>query len=309
MASPRPFTSVTEWHSLDTPRELTPMPTDRRVPTGVADFDSLAGGIPAGSVVLLIGEAGAGHQEFALTSAAHLMFHHDEQQMAQFYLGAARGNFVIPKGVAYVSLTRSREQVLREVEGSFDPLYLEVLERHLTFSDLSGAYFADSVVPSNWASTPGSLLSAAATPSPGRFEAGGGPLAALTRAMEETGPSNVLILDSLTDLIVRRGISTEDLLTFVKGLRRRAKTWDGIVYLELSKGVAPSDVEQGIIDSVDGVLAFTWTANPLRSSRQRVLVSPKFMPVLAHVPHEHQGRFVIRISALTGLVTTQYERI
>ena len=77
MASPRPFTSVTEWHSLDTPRELTPMPTDRRVPTGVADFDSLAGGIPAGSVVLLIGEAGAGHQEFALTSAAHLMFHHD----------------------------------------------------------------------------------------------------------------------------------------------------------------------------------------------------------------------------------------
>jgi KaiC/GvpD/RAD55 family RecA-like ATPase len=308
MAGLQPYGQLDEWHSPDMPRELSPPPTDRRVPTGVADFDSLAGGIPAGSVVLLIGEAGAGHQEFALTSAAHLMFYHDEERMHRFLLGAARGNFVYPKGVAYVSLTRSREQVLREVEGSFDHLYLEVLERHLKFSDLSAAYFADTVVPSHWASTTGSLLAAAAA-SPPRYESSAGPLGALARAMEEAGPSNILILDSLTDLLVRRGIPPEELLTLVKGLRRRAKEWDGLVYLELSKGVAPPDIEQALIDSVDGALAFTWTANPLRSSRQRVMVIPKFMPVLAHVPHEHQGRFVIRISALTGLVTTQYERI
>jgi KaiC/GvpD/RAD55 family RecA-like ATPase len=309
MVTDRPMPALAEWHSLDLPRELIPAPADPRVPTGVADFDTLAGGLPTGSVVLLLGDAGAGHQEFAFTSAAHLMFHHDEARMHQFLLGGARGNFVYPRGVAYVSMTRSREQVLQEIQGSFDPLYLEVLERHLRFADLSRAYFADSVVPPHWSDGTAPILAAAAGPgTEPRFEDGGA-LGAITRAMEELGPENVLVLDSLTDLVVRKGIATEDLLTLVKGLRRRAKSWQGLVYLLLSKGVTTPDTEQALIDSVDGVLAFTWTANPLRSSRQRVMVIPKFMPVLAHVPHEHQGRFVVRISALTGLVTTQYERI
>jgi len=35
----------------------------------------------------------------------------------------------------------------------------------------------------------------------------------------------------------------------------------------------------------------------------------RFMPVLARIPHEQQSRFVIRVSAINGLVTTQYERV
>jgi KaiC/GvpD/RAD55 family RecA-like ATPase len=307
MATQSPIPALPEWHSPEFGREAVPPPSDPRVPTGVADFDMLSGGIPVGSVVLLLGEAGSGHQEFALTSATHLMFRHDDERMHRFYLGGARGTFVYPRGVAYVSLTRSREQVLREVQGSFDPSYLETLERHLSFSDLSPAYFADTVVPSTWATTPPPLLTAPLGAS--RFEGGGGPLGAMTRALEELGPSNVLIVDSLTDLLVRKGIAVEDLLTLLKGLRRRAKEWEGLVYLVLTRGVAASDTEQAIVDSVDGVLAFSWITSPTRSTRQRVMAIPKFMPVLTHVPHEHQGRFVVRISSLTGLVTTQYERV
>jgi KaiC/GvpD/RAD55 family RecA-like ATPase len=300
--------TLAPWPPAEGTRTAPAPPVDARIPTGVADFDTLSGGLPVGSVVLLLGEAGAGHQEFALTSATHLMFHHDEERLHKFYLGGARGTFVFPRGVAYVSLTRSREQVLREVAGSFDPLYLQVLGRHLSFSDLSPVYFADSVVPSHWATTPAPLLRAT-TASPQRFESAAGPLGAITRALEERGPANVVILDSLTDLVVRKGVVTEELVTLVKGLRRRAKEWGGLVYLLLSRGVAPADTEQALIDSVDGVFAFNWMTSPVRSSRQRVLVIPKFMPVLTHVPHEHQGRFVIRISSLTGLVTTQYERV
>ena len=44
-----------------------------RVPTGVADFDSIIqGGMPLGSVVLLLGDVGGGGLEFALTSAAKI---------------------------------------------------------------------------------------------------------------------------------------------------------------------------------------------------------------------------------------------
>ena len=276
-----------------------------RVPTGVPDFDHLTGGLPVGSVVLLAGEAGAGHQEFALTSAAHLMLHYDDPALHRFYLGTTPGPFVYPKGVAYVSLTRSQEQVLREVRVAFDPTDRRVFDRHLAFHDLSPAYFADSVVPPSWSALAspllGSLATSAARPA--------GALGALADAVETAGPNNVVIVDSLTDLLVRRGVDAEELLTLVKGLRRKAKSWDGIVYLLLSRGVAPAASEQALYDSVDGVLSFTWTTSPLHSHRQRTMLIEKFMPVLTRVPAEYQGRFVIRISALNGLVTTQYERV
>ena len=273
------------------------------VPTGVADFDYLTGGIPAGSVVLLIGEAGAGHQEFALTSAVHMMLHHDEPRSHELFLGNARGPFVYPTGIVYVSATRSREQVLSEVAGTFEPSYHAVLERHLRFHDISASYFSDSVVPAGWTSAGSSLLAAAPVARPSD------PLTAIADAVEADGPANLILLDSLTDLLVRKGIEVESILTLVKGLRRRAKVWGGVVYLLLSRGVATESVEKALYDSVDGVLSFTWTAGPYSSHRNRAMLIEKFMSVLSRIPPELQGRFVIRVSALNGLVTTQYERI
>lgn len=275
-----------------------------RTPTGVADFDYLSGGLPVGSVVLLAGEPGAGHVEFALTSAVHLMLYYDDPRMHQFFLGSAKGPFVYPKGVSYVSLTRSEEQVMREIAGSFDPSYHDGLARHLSFHDLSPSYFTDSVVPSNWAAVGGSLLGSADTVRPPAE-----PLAAVADAVEADGSSNLVIVDSLTDLLVRRSVDTEAVLTLVKGLRRRAKMWGGAVYLLLTRGVAPAAVEQGLYDSVDGVLNFSWTTSPHSSYRQRTMLVERFMPVLARIPPEQQGRFVIGVSSVNGLVTTQYERV
>lgn len=293
--------------SLPALRVNTSAPTDARIPTGVGDFDSVAGGIPVGSVVLLTGEAGAGHQEFALTSATHLMFSYDAEHMHKFYLGSVKGNFVYPAGVAYVSLTRSRDQVVREVEISFEPTHHRSFVRHLVFHDLSSIYFSDTIVPRSWAQTSAPLLAQLAEPTPTPLASD--LLDAIVQAVEQDGDGNLVIVDSLTDLLVRRNLDTDAILTLVKGLRRRAKEWGGVVYLLLSRGVAPAATEQALADSVDGVLSFAWSAHPVRSSRQRTMLIEKFMPVLSHVPHEHQGRFVIRVSALTGLVTTQYERI
>jgi KaiC/GvpD/RAD55 family RecA-like ATPase len=279
-------------------------PAPDRMPTGVADFDYLSGGMPVGSVVLLAGDAGAGHVEFALTSAVHLMLYYDDPSLHQFFLGNARGPFVYPKGVSYVSLTRSREQVMREVAGSFDRTYHDGLARHISFHDLSPSYFADSVVPPTWATVGGSLLTGGrGTSTPPE------PLAAVAEAVEQDGGSNLVIVDSLTDLLVRRSVDPESLLTLVKGLRRRAKSWGGVVYLLLSRGVTTVATEQALYDSVDGVLNFSWTTSPHSSHRQRTMLVERFMPLLARIPHEQQGRFVIRVSALNGLVTTQYERI
>ncbi|MGI0071991.1 MAG: RAD55 family ATPase [Thermoplasmata archaeon] len=285
------------------PPELTDPPA--RVPTGVPDFDYLTGGLPAGSVVLLFGSAGAGHQEFALTSAVHLMLRYDDPHLHQFYLGNAKGPFVYPESVVYVSTSRSREQIMGELREAFDGTYPRVLGRHLTFRDLSSAYFADTPVPSAWSSVPSALLSGA----PARASSDDGPLRALAQTIEESGENRLVILDSLTDLLVRRGVEAADVLTLVKGLRRRAKEWGGLIYLLLSEGVAPPAVEQGVIDSVDGVLHFSWMSSSHASHRARAMLIEKFLPVLARLPAEHQGRFVIRVNTKNGLVTTQYERV
>jgi KaiC/GvpD/RAD55 family RecA-like ATPase len=303
--APRPWIQPLEGIPSATPAEAGP-PVEH-VPTGVADFDHVTSGLPLGSVVLLTGEAGAGHQEFALTSAAHLMLHYDEPNLHDFYLGSTPGPFVYPKRVVYVSLSRSQEQVIKEVRAGFHSTYPETLERHLTFHDLSPVYFADSVVPSAWSSLNRPLLSelpAVARPGPST-----GALGAIADALEADGPSNLVIIDSLTDLLVRRGVDSEELITLIKGLRRRAKAWGGIIYLLLSRGVAPAAIEQALYDSVDGVLAFTWTSSPYHSHRTRTMLIEKFLPVLTRIPPEYQGRFVIRVHASSGLVTTQYERI
>jgi KaiC/GvpD/RAD55 family RecA-like ATPase len=299
----RPFVPPTFSSALKAP-DLAGQPP--RIPTGVPDFDYLTGGVPSGSVILLLGEAGAGHQEFALTSAVHLMLRYDDPALHRFYLGSAKGPFVYPEGVAYISTSRSREQVLNEVRGSFAGIYPEILVRHLTFHDLSPAYFRDTVVPTAWSSLPPSPLLGEAT---GSRQAGDGPLGAAAESIDTSGRNNLVVVDSLTDLLVRRGVESNDVLTLLKGLRRRAKEWNGLVYLLLTQGVASPATEQAVMDSVDGVLHFRWTAGPSSSHRQRSMVIPKFMPVLSRIPAEYQGRFVIRVNALNGLVTTQYERI
>jgi len=301
--TPRPFLYPT-MPAASRPRPVPPGGT-ARVPTGVPDFDYLTGGVPSGSVILLLGEAGAGHQEFALTSAVHLMLHYDDPRLHQLYLGSAKGPFFYPEGVVYLSTSRSEDQVISEIRAAFVGTYPDVLSRHLKFHDLSPTYFSDTVVPAEWASIARPLLGdAAADTAPGD-----GPVRAIADAADLDGTRNLVILDSLTDLLVRPGAVSADLLTLLKGLRRRAKVWNGLVYLLLSKGVAPPAVEQAVIDSVDGVLEFNWVANPGRSHRQRAMVIVKSMPVLAHLPAEYHGRFVIRVNAGTGLVTTQYERV
>ncbi|HXW67414.1 MAG TPA: hypothetical protein VEL82_06025 [Thermoplasmata archaeon] len=301
--SPRPFVIPVRSSRPFRPPELSGGVA--RVPTGVPDFDYLTGGLPAGSVVLLFGTAGAGHQEFALTSAVHLMLRWDDPRLHRFFLGQAKGPFSYPQSVIYLSTSRSREQMIGEMRGAFDGVYSTVLDRHLIFGDLSSAYFADTVVPASWSSVPRPLLAATTAPAPPTE----GPLRALADAIDGIEGNQLVILDSLTDLLVRRGVESSDVLALLKGLRRRAKEWGGLVYVVLSEGVAPAPVEQAVLDSVDGVLHFSWLASATSSHRQRAMLIEKFMPVLARLPVEHQGRFVIQVNSKSGLVTTQYERV
>lgn len=274
-----------------------------RIPTGVNDFDHITGGLPVGSTILLTGEPGAGAPEFALTSAATLMRASHRKDVRGLYMGRYQGPVALPGRVTYVSLTRSREQLIQEAETAFPADYSDTLSDHLDFVDLSSSYFHDSVVPRAWSDTERPMLETSSSGS------GEDILSALASALDSKGKGALLVVDSLTDLLVRRSISEEDLMTLVKGLRRRAKVWNGLVYLLLTKGVTEPRTEQGLKDSADAVLDFGWVRHQTRSVRTRALLIEKSMPLLAYVPQELQGRFLLDVKGRLGLVTTQYERI
>ncbi len=281
-----------------------PTPVTYRVPTGVSDFDAISGGLPPGTVLLLMGEAGSGQNEFSLTSASRLTFAIDEpvDGAAEFHMGAHRDTLLYPTQVTYVSFTRSREETMAEIRHSFPPYYPLLLSRHLSYIDLSAEYFADSIVPPEWSRSKRSILEG----NNGQSE---GILPSLARELEARAKNSLVIIESLSDVLARSTVNKEDVVTLVKGLRRRAKDWRGLVYLLLTKNVAEHWIEEALKDSVDGVLNFGWVQSPHKSARLRAMWIEKSMPLLAHVPPERQGRFIINVSGSSGLVTTQYERI
>lgn len=99
------------------------------MPTGIDSLDPmLDGGVPPGSAVLLLGEHGAGNIEFVQTSIMHLAI--------QKQSGAPGENLLLPDGVSYVTFTRMKEDILREMALSFNPGLYNRLEGEVVFHDL-----------------------------------------------------------------------------------------------------------------------------------------------------------------------------
>src|SRR6056297_2416419 len=75
-----------------------------RLPFGISRLDSMIdGGAPAGSVVLLAGEVGAGAREFVYTSVAMNALAHADAELFDLYYGNVHGNAAVPEDIHYIS--------------------------------------------------------------------------------------------------------------------------------------------------------------------------------------------------------------
>jgi len=294
--------ALTEGDVLDSHGAPTHVPEPdaiRKVPTGIADLDSIVdGGFPAGSTVLLLGEVGAGMQEYAYTAASKIAIVNERPAARHYYLGDHCDDSDLPSRICYVTFARSRDIILHELAASFNREYYEAFRDHTLFRDFSSVYFRHSVVPPGW------------TDQEDPFEAASGNiLEDLVRFLDEEAFGSLLIVDSLTDLIVSETVEMKDLVTTVKGLQRAAKRWDGLVYLLLTRGIVEHRHEQMLMDSVDGCLAFEWKGYARSSHRQRYMYVEKFTSVLPHLPREKIARFPTMVTANHGLVVVYMERI
>ncbi len=273
-----------------------------RIPTGVADFDSIIqGGMPAGSVVLLLGDVGGGGLEFALTSAAKIGIVKEFPETRAFMLGDAGKLGVLPDKMCYVTFSRSRDDLLREVKMSFNKDFYESLKNNLIFRDFSKSYFMHSVVPTSWVDSEES----------GVFsdKKEDGLMASFVDFMDGNAKGSVVIVDSLTDLVVSETINFQDVISLLKGLQRMSKKWGSIIYVILTDEILDRKRQQMVIDSVDGVLKFEWAKFHHTSKRQRYLYVEKFMSVLPHLDQERIARFATLITSQSGFVVINTERV
>ena len=279
-------------------REINPADL-RKVPTGIADLDSIVdGGFPAGSTVLLLGDIGAGMQEYVYTAASKTAIVNERPEARHYYLGDHCDGSDLPSKICYVTFARSRDIILRELAASFNAEYFEAFRDRTVFKDFSAAYFRNSVVPPGWTEQ-GDLFD---TPS-------GNLLEDLITFLDENGEGAFVVIDSLTDLAVSEAVEMRDLVTMTKGLQRVAKTWGGLVYLMLTRGILERRHEQMLMESVDGCLAFEWKGFVKSSNRQRYMYVEKFTSVLPHLPRERIARFPTMVTASQGLVVVYMERI
>ncbi len=270
----------------------------RKVPTGIADLDSIVdGGFPSGSTILLWGDVGAGMQEYVYTAGSKTALVNERPEARHYYLGDRCDDSDLPTRVCYVTFSRSKDIILQELATSFNGDYYRAFRDHTVFKDFSSVYFRHSVVPATWTNEDDVFD----RPSTNILEE-------LVAFLDENAHDSMVVIDSITDLAVSDIVEIKDLVTTIKGLQRVAKRWNGLVYLMLTRGILERRHESLLMDSTDGCLVFEWRTSTRSSTRQRYMYLEKFTGVLPHLPRDKIARFPTMVSSNTGLVVVYMER-
>jgi len=263
-----------------------------RLPFGVSRLDSrIGGGAPAGSVVLLAGEAGAGARELLYTSAAINGLGHTDEALFDLYYGELEAAAHHPEEVHYVSFTASEEEVREEMRDTLEGEIVDAALDAISVVDLSREYFQMSPVPREWYAD--RRVSVGDLGSSGRRE---DVIEALADYFEANADGNLLCIDSLTDLVgVQREerFEWQDIVFLVKGLRRASQAWGGVILLCVSRE-SLTDTQMGdLMSSVDGTMEFEWESGG--NERVRTMVVREFRGVLPRLEAEDIVRFETEI--------------
>lgn len=263
-----------------------------RIPFGIRRLDTtIDGGAPPGSVVLLSGEAGGGAREFMYTAATMNALAKVSPELFDLYYGAISPGASVPESVHYVSFTDEQARIEREMSLAFDEEILDESSSGLQFHDLSPEYFRLSPVPRNWYAEPTASIAELGDGNESRSSVP----ERLGDVLSEHGENNLVVIDSLTDLIsaTDEDLSRDEIPQLLKGISRAAFEWGGLILVHLNHETLSEQEHGRLIDACDGTLLFEWESGG--SSRARTLVVRQFRGVLSRIEDENIVQFETEI--------------
>jgi KaiC/GvpD/RAD55 family RecA-like ATPase len=258
----------------------------KRMATGISSLDPiLDGGVPPGSVILLLGDLGAGNNEFVFSSIVN--------SLSPAKPGAQRGQ--VPAEICYITFTRVKDDIRNEILQSFQADNIDRLVDSVRFEDLSEHYFDNSVVPDAWYSHSDIFTRLQKRAEHENI------LVRLSNVIDGVRPGSLVVFDSITDLATQSADpGTWSTITgFLRGLQRVTKTRGITSYLLLSRGIVDSSRERELADIADAVLLFRWE-DTQGARRQRVMYFEKFRGVMPHLEERDLVKFAVRISVTSG---------
>ncbi|MEF8790376.1 MAG: HTR-like protein [Haloarculaceae archaeon] len=262
-----------------------------RIPFGIRRLDgTIGGGAPAGSVVLVSGEAGAGAREFMYTSAVMNGLVEGDPELFDLYYGDVDRSADPPSEVHYVSFTSDERQVREEMGLALDPELIDAAGGELDFHDLSTQYFRLSPVPREWyGDRTASVADLGATDDRTSVAE------ALGNQLTENAAGNLVVLDSVTDLVTASGaeLAWADVPVLLKGISRAAFDWNALILAHVNHETLTAEEHGQLIDAADGTLLFEWESGG--SARARTMVVKQFRGVLSRIEEEDIVRFETEI--------------
>lgn len=270
-------------------RIMTGIKFEQHMPTGLSTLDPVFdGGIPPGSVVLLKGDIGSGKIEFAYSSMIHLSHLMNRESTDEKVL--------IPKDICYITVTKRKESILREISQSFHEDFLSHIDR-IHFEDLSDIFFDTSLVPITWYSEYDDIIERMTA----RRKIHDNLLTTLSFTLEDVPNQSLVIIDSLTEIATQYIAAGKwpDLSAYLRGMQRVAKKWNTSFYLILTKGILSPYQEIEVADAMDAVIHFKWEESS-SAKRQRVLYIEKFRGVMIHLEDRDLVKFAVKITPERG---------
>ncbi|WP_225334936.1 RAD55 family ATPase [Halomicrobium urmianum] len=262
-----------------------------RIPFGVRQFDTtIEGGAPRGSVVLLSGEAGAGSREFMYTSALMNALATTGDELFDLYYGDPAADAALPGAVHYVSFTADESELGAEMALAMDDEVVDAGLSGVTFHELSDHYFHVSPVPRNWYADEAMDIRDLR-----ERQEREDLLTVLGETMSAVAPGNLVVVDSLSDLVgaVGDAVDWSDVAYLVQGLQKAAHQWNGLVLLHLNHDTVTDTQFGQLTDAVNGTIRFEWESGG--STRARTMVVSQFRGVLSRIEDENIVRFETEI--------------
>jgi len=260
-----------------------------RMPTGISSLDPvLDGGIPPGSVVLLLGENGAGATEFAYSSIIFLSLLKGQPPAGQ--------KVRLPEEITYITFTKLKENIINDIAISFQTDYYERLKETIRFVDLSELYFDATIVPPEWYGEEDIITRLQKK----QRKEHGNILAELSQVLGRCKPGGLIVPDSLTEIAA--GYTGDDwhaFIAFLRGIQRISKRWKTTVYLQLTAGILNSSQETEIADCADALVLFKWEDMGAQR-RQRIMYFEKFQGVMPYLEDRDLVKFAVKLSAAGG---------